>query len=134
MVDRNMGFVFFQFLLFFDFADMVIIIIIKINNQQSDLVKKLNEKNDSSKNAGIFFRLCPAQYVIRPQLQSTGHYLLNHYVKVWHVRLGGGNNTPTKLGPQGTNGKKTQSVFGVRAAYLVLSPRTKKTCNNTIVD
>ena len=27
-----------------------------------------------------------------PQLQSTCHYIVNNYVKIWHVRLGGANN------------------------------------------
>ena len=30
----------------------------------------------------------PPQYFMLPQLQSTCHYLVNHYVEIWHVRLG----------------------------------------------
>ena len=44
----------------------------------------------------------PPQYVMRPHLQSTCHYIVNHYVKKWHVRLG---VAPIKLGGGGTNGK-----------------------------
>ena len=32
------------------------------------------------------------QYFLRPQLQSTRHYIVTHYVKIWHVRLGVANN------------------------------------------
>ena len=36
------------------------------------------------------FRLCP-QYVNPPppQLQSTCHYIVHHYAKIWHVGHGG---------------------------------------------
>ena len=40
------------------------------------------------------FRLCPPVRFVPPstfcasQLQSTCHYIVNHYVKIWHVRLG----------------------------------------------
>ena len=37
------------------------------------------------------FRLYP-QYVMRPRLQSTCHYIVNHYLKIWYVRLGDANN------------------------------------------
>ena len=30
----------------------------------------------------------PPQYVMHPHLQSTCHYTVNQYVKIWHVRLG----------------------------------------------
>ena len=44
-----------------------------------------------NKESGIFSVRAP-QYVMRPQLQSTCHYIVNHYVKIWHMRLGGANN------------------------------------------
>ena len=34
----------------------------------------------------------PPQYVMRPQLKRTCHYIVNHHVKTWRVRLGGANN------------------------------------------
>ena len=50
------------------------------------------------------FRLCPPSTLCAPQLQSTCHYIVNHYVKLLHVRLGGANNMrPLSWG--GTNGK-----------------------------
>ena len=37
------------------------------------------------------FRLCaPPPYVMLPQ--CTCHCIVNHYVKIWHIRLGGENN------------------------------------------
>ena len=40
-------------------------------------------------------RLCP------PQLQSTCPYIVNHYVKMWHLRLGAANDVhPLSLGAQ----------------------------------
>ena len=38
------------------------------------------------------FSVCAPQYVLRPQLQGTCHYIVNHYVKIWHVLLGDANN------------------------------------------
>ena len=32
----------------------------------------------------------PPSTLCAPQLQSTCHYIVNHYVKILHVRLGGG--------------------------------------------
>ena len=37
---------------------------------------------------GYFPFVPPPQYVMRPQLQSTCHCILNHYVKIWHVSSG----------------------------------------------
>ena len=48
---------------------------------------------DLSMKKGIF-SVCapptppPPQYVMHPPLQSTCHYIVIHYVKMWHVRLG----------------------------------------------
>ena len=39
------------------------------------------------------FHLCPPPSTLcAPQLQSTCHYIVNHYVKILQVRLGGANN------------------------------------------
>ena len=43
------------------------------------------------------FRLCPPpppSTICSTQIQSTCHYMVNHYVKIWHVRRGegGANN------------------------------------------
>ena len=46
---------------------------------------------DGIKKNWDFFRWCP-QYAMHPQLQSTCHYIIIHYVKIWHVRLGDENN------------------------------------------
>ena len=55
------------------------------------------------------FSVCapPPQYVMLLQLQSTCHYLVNDYVKIWHVCLGCANNMhPLSWeGGGGTNGK-----------------------------
>ena len=55
------------------------------------------------------FRLCHPQYVMlcSPQLQSTCHYIVNHYVKILHVHLGVANNMHPQNwgGGGGTNGK-----------------------------
>ena len=57
------------------------------------------------------FRLCPPppSTLCSPQWQSTCHYIVNHYVKILHVRLGVANNMhPLSWGGGGgggTNGK-----------------------------
>ena len=54
------------------------------------------------------FRLCHPVHYVSP-LQSTCHYVVNHYVKIWHVCLGGGGckYAATKLGGWVvTNGKQ----------------------------
>ena len=62
------------------------------------------------------FRLCPPPpppHPVRyapPQLQSTCHYIVNHYVKIWHVRLGGANNMRPLSWGGGTNGKDPFSL------------------------
>ena len=44
---------------------------------------------------------------MRPQLQSTCHYIVNHSVKILHVRLGGANNMhPLSLG----GGAQTEQI------------------------
>ena len=47
------------------------------------------------------FRLCLPSTLCAPQLQSTCHYIVNHYVKIWPVRLGDANNMrPLRWGAQ----------------------------------
>ena len=53
------------------------------------------------------FRLCP-QYVMYPQLQSTCHCLVNHYVKLWHVRLEVANHMHPLSG--GGGGGQTEKI------------------------
>ena len=38
------------------------------------------------------FSVCAPQYVMVPQLQSTCHFKINHFVKILHVLLGGAIN------------------------------------------
>ena len=47
---------------------------------------------DVESNIFLIFSVCAPQYVMLPPLQSTCHYIKNHHVKKWHVRLGGANN------------------------------------------
>ena len=57
------------------------------------------------------FRLCP-QYVLFPQLQSTCHYIENHHVKIWHVRLGDENNMhPLSWGGGGAQTEKIPKKY-----------------------
>ena len=54
------------------------------------------------------FSLCP-QYVMRPQSQSTCYYIVNLYVKLWHVRLVGAINMHLlSWGGGGTQREKMQ--------------------------
>ena len=53
--------------------------------------------------------MCPPSTLCSPQLQSTCHYIVNHYVKILHVHLGVANNMhPLSWG--GTNGKDPKNV------------------------
>ena len=36
----------------------------------------------------IYFTVCVPLALYTPQLQRTRHYIVNHYVKIWHVHLG----------------------------------------------
>ena len=45
----------------------------------------------SWKNFSDLFRLWPPSSLCSPQWQSTCHYIVNHYVKILHVRLGVAN-------------------------------------------
>ena len=67
----------------------------------------------------MIFSVCPPpppppQYVMLPQLQSTCHYIVKYYVKIWHVRLGGGGGGsanimhPLSLGAQTEKIRKNQ--------------------------
>ena len=53
------------------------------------------------------FSVCaPPSTLCSPQLQSTCHYIVNHYVNILHVHLGVANNMhPLSWGGGGTNGK-----------------------------
>ena len=55
--------------------------------------------------SGYFAFAPPPSTLCAPQLQNTCHYIVNHYVKVWHVRLGGANNMRplSRGGGGGTN-------------------------------
>ena len=56
------------------------------------------------------FRLCTLSTLCAPQLQSTCNYIVNHYVKIWHVCLGFAiNMRPLSWGV--TNG--TDPVFAL---------------------
>ena len=63
------------------------------------------------------FRLCPPSTLCSPQLQSTCHYIVNHYVKILHVHLGVANNMhPLSWG--GTNGKDPFFLMRLRTIGL----------------
>ena len=62
------------------------------------------------------FSVCapPPQYVMHPQLQSTGHYIINHYIKIWHVRLRVANNIhPLSWGGGDGVTEKIRFAFGM---------------------
>ena len=61
---------------------------------------------------GIFSICALPQYVMRPQLQSTCHYIENHYVKMWYVRLEVANNMlPVSWGVGGGHKRKRSVVL-----------------------
>ena len=66
------------------------------------------------------FPFVPPCTICGPQLQSTRHYIVTHYVKIWHVRMGGANNmyAPTKLG----GGAQTEKdpIFHKLALALII--------------
>ena len=45
-----------------------------------------------------------------PQLQSTCHYIVNHYVRLWQVRLGGANNMHPLGAGVGGGHKRKRSI------------------------
>ena len=56
------------------------------------------------------FPFVPPLVRYAPPSYNTCHYIVNHYVKIWHLRLGGANNMhplPTKLGLGGHKGKRS---------------------------
>ena len=69
----------------------------------------------------IFSVRVPAPpYIMHPQLQRTCHRIVNHYVKIWHVRLGGGgggganNMHPLNWGgAQTKTNKKDPGIQGI---------------------
>ena len=66
------------------------------------------------------FPFVPPSTLCAPQLQSTCHYIVNYYVKILHVRLGGANNMrPLSWG--GTNGKDPEFVFPSYLHLFLLS-------------
>ena len=52
--------------------------------------------------------------ICAPQIQSTCHYKVNHYVKIWHVRLGwGGGGVANNMHPlswEGGGGQRERKV------------------------
>ena len=90
----------------------------------------------------------PPQYVMLPQLQRTGHCMINHYVKIWKLRLGDANNMhPLSWG--GTKGKDlgflnitcyfqilTREVyrFWDRGRFKINCLTSKQTLQNFFVD
>ena len=60
--------------------------------------------------------------MLPPKLQSTPHDIVNHYVKIWHVRLGVANNMhPLSWGGGGTNGKNPNSLTNTTIASVNIS-------------
>ena len=100
---------FFKFFVFF------------VNINMTDILKRLKLINYKyfPKIQRRFRASCKQHYAVKhsflestictPQIQSTCHYTVNHYVKIWHVRLGGATNMhPLSWGD--TNGKDPQSA------------------------
>ena len=59
----------------------------------------------------------PPSTLCAPQLQSTCHYIVNHYVKILHVRLGGANNMrPLSWG--GGGGAQTEKIQIFKIQFL----------------
>ena len=63
----------------------------------------INVKNGFNNFIGSF-PFVPPSTLCSPQLQSTCHYIVNHNLKIWHVRLEGANNMHS-LSLGGTKGK-----------------------------
>ena len=62
----------------------------KARGDQDLCFKVLREsKGKKIRNFGSF-PFVPPSTLCAPQLPSTCHYIVNHHVKLWHVRLGGG--------------------------------------------
>ena len=56
------------------------------------------------------FRFCPLSTLCARQLQTACLYIENHYVKIWHVRLGGANNMHPLSGGGGGGGGQTEKI------------------------
>ena len=59
---------------------------------------------------GSFQVLPPPLYVMHPQLLSTCHYIVNFYIKIWHVSLGYANNFHPLNGGGGRH-KRKRSIW-----------------------
>ena len=60
------------------------------------------------------FSVCappPPSTLCSPQLQSTCHYIVNHYVKILHVHLGVANNMHPLSWGGGTNGEDPKTLI-----------------------
>ena len=62
--------------------------------------------------SGIFSIFAPIT-LCAPHLQSTYHYTVRHYVKVWHVRLGVANNMHPLRWEGCTNGKDPKILCNI---------------------
>ena len=66
------------------------------------------------------FSVCappPPSTLCAPQLQSTCHYIVNHFLKIWHVRLGGANN----MRPLNWGGTNVQDPIYLKFAICTFS-------------
>ena len=68
--------------------------------------------------------IVPPSTLCAPQLQSTCQYIVNHYVKILHVRLGGANNMrPLSWGGGGHKRKRSSNLFRLWTPPLPPSPK-----------
>ena len=68
---------------------------------------------------GDLFRLCPPppSTLCSPQLQSTCHYIVNHFVKILHVHLGVANNMHPLSWGGGHKRKRSRDGYESAAAW-----------------
>ena len=68
------------------------------------------------------FSVCapPPSTLCSPQLQSTCHYIVNHYVKILHVHLGVANNMHPLSWGGGHKRKRSKNLIRRQFIYIYL--------------